>query len=88
MKYLILFFLTGLSVFSQNIKENKIKRIINGSSVLNHSHVSLSIQPLGKESKRLKGFQSSKYMTPASNNKLLTFLAVIETFDSIPVINY
>ena len=88
MKYLVLFFLTGLSVFSQNIKENKIKRIINGSSVLNHSHVSFSIQPLGKESKRLKGFQSSKYMTPASNNKLLTFLAVIETFDSIPVINY
>ena len=88
MKYLVFCFLTSLSVFSQNIKENKIKRIINGSSVLNHSHVSFSIQPLGKESKPLKGFQSSKYMTPASNNKLLTFLAAIETFDSLPVVNY
>ncbi len=88
MKYLFLFFLTGFSVFSQNIKERKIERIINRSSVLDHSHVSFSIQPLAKESKRIKGFQTSKYMTPASNNKLLTFLAAIETFDSIPVINY
>ncbi len=88
MKYFVFCFLIGFSVFSQNIKENKIKRIINGSSVLNHSHVSFSIQPLGKESKPSKGFQSSKYMTPASNNKLLTFLATIETFDSLPVINF
>ena len=88
MKYLFLFFLSGFSVFSQNIKERKIERIINRSSVLDHSHVSFSIQPLAKESKRIKGFQTKKYMTPASNNKLLTFLAAIETFDSLPVINY
>ena len=88
MKYLFLFFLSGFSVFSQNIKERKIERIINRSSVLDHSHVSFSIQPLAKERKRIKGFQTSKYMTPASNNKLLTFLAAIETFDSLPVINY
>ena len=88
MKYLFLFFLTYLSVFSQNIKERKIKRIINESPILRYSHVSFSLQPLGKKYKKIKGFNTSKYMTPASNNKLLTFLATIETFDSIPILNY
>ncbi|MBL30689.1 MAG: hypothetical protein CMC81_05590 [Flavobacteriaceae bacterium] len=88
MKYLFLFFFTYLSVFSQNIKERKIKRIINESPILRYSHVSFSLQPLGKKYKKIKGFNTAKYMTPASNNKLLTFLATIQTFDSIPILNY
>lgn len=88
MKYLVLFFFIGFYGFSQNIRERKIKKIIDESIVLNRSHVSFSIQPVGQIGKSIRGFQTSKYMTPASNNKLLTFLATIETFDSIPVINH
>ena len=88
MKYLVLYFFIAFYSFSQNIRERKIKRIINESFVLDRSHVSISIQPVGQIDRIIKGFQTSKYMTPASNNKLLTFLATIETFDSIPVINY
>ena len=88
MKYLVLFLFIGLYGFSQNIKERKIKKIINDSAIFDRSHVSISLQPVGQIGKSFKGFQTSKYMTPASNNKLLTFLATIETFDSIPVINY
>ena len=88
MKYLVLFLFIGFYGFSQNIKERKIKKIINESAVFDRSHVSISLQPVGQIGKSFKGFQTSKYMTPASNNKLLTFLATIETFDSIPVINY
>ena len=88
MKYLVLFFFIGFYGFSQNIRERKIKKIIDESIVLNRSHVSFSIQPVGQIAKSIRGFQTSKYMSPASNNKLLTFLATIETFDSIPVINH
>ena len=74
MKYLVLFFFIGFYGFSQNIRERKIKKIIDESIVLNRSHVSFSIQPVGQIGKSTRGFQTSKYMTPASNNKLLTFI--------------
>ena len=83
--FLILFITTNL--FGQRISSSKISRIINRNSIFSKAQVSIAIQPLGSNNK-IKGVQSSKYMTPASNTKLLTFLGAIQTFDSIPVINY
>ncbi len=83
--FLILFIATNL--FGQRISSSKISRIINRNSIFSKAQVSIAIQPLGSNNK-IKGIQSSKYMTPASNTKLLTFLGAIQTFDSIPVINY
>ena len=41
-----------------------------------------------KTSKPIATYQADHYMTPASNVKLLTFLAAIENFDSLPALYY
>ena len=87
MRIFYLFLFITSSIFSQRISSNKISRLINKNPVFSRSHVSLAIQPLGSN-KKIKGVNFSKYMTPASNIKLLTFLGAVQTFDSIPVINY
>ena len=85
-KLIILFFISS-NIFSQRISSNKISRIINKNPAFERSHVAVAIQPLGMD-KKIKGVSQSKYMTPASNTKLLTFLGSIQTFDSLPIINY
>ena len=87
MRIFYLFLFITSSIFSQRISSNKISRLINKNPVFSRSHVSVAIQPLGSN-KKIKGVKFSKYMTPASNIKLLTFLGAVQTFDSIPVINY
>lgn len=87
MKKLIFVFLIGFNVYGQHISSWKISRIVKKNKLFSKSHVSIAIQRLGSN-KKIKGVQSSKYMTPASNLKILTFLAALETFDSLPVINY
>jgi len=54
---------------------------------LNKAHVAISISSL-ESSKPIVLYQSDHYMTPASNTKLLTFLASLESFDSIPALYY
>lgn len=85
-KFILIFFITS-SIFSQRISSNKISRLINKNPVFSRSHVAVAVQPLGSD-KKIKGVMFSKYMTPASNTKLLTFLGAVQTFDSIPIINY
>jgi len=53
----------------------------------NKAHVAISIFPLNS-SKPIASYQADYYMTPASNTKLLTFLAAIESFDSLPSLYY
>ena len=85
-KFIFIFFITG-TLFGQRISSSKISRLINKNPVFSRSHVAIAIQPLGSN-KKIKGTEFSKYMTPASNTKLLTFLGAIQTFDSLPLINY
>lgn len=40
------------------------------------------------EAKPKASYQDKHYMTPASNTKLLTFLAAVEKFDSVPALYY
>ena len=54
---------------------------------LNKAHVAISIASL-KSSKPILSYQADQYMTPASNIKLLTFLASLESFDSLPALYY
>ncbi len=54
---------------------------------LKKAHVAISITPL-KSSKAIVSYQADQYMTPASNTKLLTFLASVESFDSLPALYY
>ena len=83
----LLLFLFGFSLFSQNYSERKISRMLNKIEAFNNAHVAISIVPL-RGSKSIVTYQADHYMTPASNVKLLTFLAAIENFDSLPALYY
>ena len=89
MRYLVtcLLFLSGFSLFSQNYSERKINRILSKIEALNKAHVAISIRSL-ESSKPIVSYQADQYMTPASNTKLLTFLASVESFDSLPALYY
>ena len=89
MRYLVTFllFLSGFSLFSQNYSERKINRILSKIEALNKAHVAISIRSL-ESSKPIVSYQADHYMTPASNTKLLTFLASLESFDSLPALYY
>ena len=51
------------------------------------AHIALSVEPLNS-SKSVAFYQGENYMTPASNTKLLTFLAAIQSFDSLPALYF
>jgi len=61
--------------------------MVSKIEALNKAHVAISITPL-KGSKPIVSYRADKYMTPASNTKLLTFLASIESFDSLPALYF
>ena len=74
--------------FSFSQKFNKrIERKIKKIESLDGAHIAISLMDLNS-GKKLAAIDENKYMNPASNIKLLTFLASINSFDSIPSINY
>ena len=82
-----LVFLSSFLTFSQDFSERKISRMLNEIKALNKAHVAISVVSLNA-SKSIVSYQADHYMTPASNIKLLTFLAAIENFDSLPSLYY
>ena len=84
---LLAFFLLNI-FFSFSQKYNKrIERKIKKIEALNGAHIAISLMDLNS-GKKLAAIDENKYMNPASNIKLLTFLASINSFDSIPSIKY
>ena len=90
-KKIIFFGIVILSVFTniygQRISDRKFKKIIEKEDSFSGSIVSAVFLDV-KKNKTIVDFQSNRYMTPASNIKLLTFLATISIFDSIPSVEY
>ena len=83
----LLLFLFGLHLSAQNFSERKISRMLHKIEAFNKAHVAISIVPINA-SKPIAKYQADHFMTPASNIKLLTFLAAIENFDSLPTLYY
>ena len=81
-----LFFLC-ISLFGQQFSERKIRRIIKRIPQFEKAHIAVSVVPL-IEKKPKASYQDKHYMTPASNTKLLTFLAAVQKFDSLPALYY
>ena len=74
--------------FSFSQKYNKrIERKIKKIEALKGAHIAVGLEDL-ISGKKFIAIDDNKYMSPASNTKLLTFLASINTFDSIPLIKY
>jgi len=80
-------FLLSLSLCGQQFSKRKIGRMLKKIPVFEQAHIALSIEPLNS-SKPKAFFQGENYMTPASNIKILTFLAAIQNFDSLPVLYF
>lgn len=80
-------FLLSLSLCGQQFSKSKIGRMLKKIPVFEQAHIALSIEPLNS-SKPKAFYQGENYMTPASNIKILTFLAAIQNFDSLPVLYF
>jgi len=89
MKYLISFLiiLGGYTVSAQNISDRKIARKLSKIEAFDNAYVAISISSLEGDKAQVS-FQDNKYMTPASNVKLLTFLAASQKYDSLPALYY
>jgi len=86
--YILLIFFLLNHFFSFSQKYNKrIERKIKKIEALDGAHIAISLMDLNSD-KKLVAIDDKKYMNPASNIKLLTFLASINTFDSIPSVEY
>ena len=70
---------------SQTINEKKLKKWIDKISVFDKCHVAIRVEGINKI---YADYNGSKYMTPASNTKLFTFLGAIQTFDSLPALEF
>ena len=80
---LLLVLLLSLQLNAQKISSRKIERILNDHPALSQAHVAIAVQPIG-DKKLIAQRYAKNYMTPASNVKLLTFLAVVEKFQRLP----
>ena len=80
-------FLMNISLTGQQFSKRKIERMLKKIPAFEKAHIALTIEPLNA-SKPKAFYQGENYMTPASNIKLLTFLAAIQSFDSIPALYF
>jgi len=85
--YFFVILLCGGLISGQGISKRKLLRKIEKISQLNKAFVGLTINDLDKN-KTLASLNADRYMTPASNIKLLTFLGAIQTFSKIPSLEY
>ena len=83
--FLILFCSTLLS--AQHISERKLARQIKNIPELAHAFVGVHIESVD-DNKVSAQLNEDRYMTPASNTKLLTFLGAVQTFSKLPALEF
>jgi D-alanyl-D-alanine carboxypeptidase/D-alanyl-D-alanine-endopeptidase (penicillin-binding protein 4) len=83
--FLILFCSTLLS--AQRISERKLARQIKNIPELAHAFVGVHIESVD-DNKVSAQLNEDRYMTPASNTKLLTFLGAVQTFSKLPALEF
>jgi serine-type D-Ala-D-Ala carboxypeptidase/endopeptidase (penicillin-binding protein 4) len=86
-RFLCLFLFCSSLVCGQQISSKRIARQIKKIPAFQKAHVAISISALG-DRKEAASYQGAHYMTPASNVKLLTFLAAKQQFDKLPAVYY
>jgi len=88
--FLSLFFTVSCSIFKPSIssKNQKLEQIILNDTLMSKHFVGFSLFDPGNQ-KTLVDINGDKLFTPASNIKILTFLAALKILkDSVPVIRY
>ena len=86
-KYLFFLLLSFSICNGQAFLDLRLKRQIKKIPVFKEAFVAVSVSEL-KTSESLVSLNENNYMTPASNTKLLTYLAAIQNFDSLPSLFY
>ena len=79
----LLVIILSLQLNAQKISSRKIQRLLDDHPALSQAHIAIAVQPIG-EKKLIAQLHAKNYMTPASNVKLLTFLAAVEKFQRLP----
>jgi len=85
--FTIFLFMISISLSGQRFSQRKIVKMLKKIPAFEQAHIALSVEPLNT-SKAVAFYQGENYMTPASNTKLLTFLAAIQSFDSLPALYF
>ena len=85
--FYFLCFFVATTLWGQKISKKRIARKLSKIEVFQQAHVGISISLL-EETESIADYQGSKYMTPASNTKLLTFLGASQQFKSFPALAY
>ena len=86
-KYLFFLLLSLSFCNAQALLELRVKRQLRKIPAFEEAFVGVSVSEL-EISKPIVSVNEAKYMTPASNTKLLTYLGAIQNFDSIPSLYY
>jgi D-alanyl-D-alanine carboxypeptidase/D-alanyl-D-alanine-endopeptidase (penicillin-binding protein 4) len=86
-KYLFYLLLSFSFCNGQSLLEHRLKRQLRKIPAFKEAFVGVSVSEL-EISKPLVSINENKYMTPASNTKLLTYLGAIQNFDSLPSLYY
>jgi D-alanyl-D-alanine carboxypeptidase/D-alanyl-D-alanine-endopeptidase (penicillin-binding protein 4) len=85
--FTIFLYLMTISLFGQSFSQRKIRRMLKKIPAFEKAHIALIVEPLNTANPKAF-YQGANYMTPASNIKLLTFLAAIQSFDSLPMLYF
>jgi D-alanyl-D-alanine carboxypeptidase/D-alanyl-D-alanine-endopeptidase (penicillin-binding protein 4) len=85
--FIFLFSIFNLSFLLSQKYNRRIEKKIDKVEAFKGAILSMSISELASN-KKIVALDQEKYMTPASNIKLLTFLGAIQSFDSLPILKY
>lgn len=77
----------SFSLSGQNISQRKISRMIDKIEAFDQAHIAVHIESINSRRTKIE-YAGDDFMTPASNTKLLTFLAAVESFDSLPALYF
>lgn len=86
------YFVLGTILFAnllpaQRISQKKLLRKLDKIPEFNQAFTGVFVQQL-KGNKTSTQLNAERYMTPASNTKLLTFLGAVESFSKLPALKY
>ena len=61
--------------------------MIDKIEAFDQAHIAVHIESINSRRTKIE-YAGDDFMTPASNTKLLTFLAAVESFDSLPALYF
>ncbi len=84
---LLCFFCLTTALSGQKISNKKIARQIDKISAFQGAHIGIKVSAVSSSKSRAE-YNAHDYFTPASNVKIITFLAALQTFDALPALHY